>query len=301
MSSIKGPLLGLGAVQFGMPYGLSNTQHRVEDDEVGRILNAAWINGVDLIDTAPAYGDSEKVIGRRIPPGARFSIVTKMLPLRADNIDAGDVARVVAQFRASLASLRVDRVDALLVHEARDLLVSGGGLLFSALQTLRNQGTVGRLGVSVYDPHVLEQVRARYPIEVVQLPLNVLDQRFAKDGCIASLARDGIEVHIRSVFLQGLLLSPAGEIPARLASASGAVTRFHDASRTAGLEPAAAALAFAMRQPGVSRVVIGVDSLAMFEANARAWATARNWGGTIDFDRLAVDDRMVTDPRCWGN
>jgi aryl-alcohol dehydrogenase-like predicted oxidoreductase len=284
-----------------MPYGLSNPPYRVEGDEVGRILNAAWASGVDLIDTAAAYGDSEEVIGSRIPSCARFAIVTKVVPLQVDKVEPEDVTRIIAKFRASLTSLRVDHVDALLVHDARDLLVSGGDLLFSALQTLRDKGTVGRLGVSVYDPEILDQVLARYPIEVVQLPLNVFDQRFAREGRLANLAQRGIDIHIRSIYLQGLLLRPVGEIPQRFAAACEAVARFHNASKNAGLEPAAAALAFAARQPGVTRVVIGVDSLAMFEANLRAWANAKAWNGTIDFDSLAVHDPMVTDPRCWSN
>jgi len=300
-TSLNSPRLGLGAVQFGLPYGLSNPPSRVDGDEVERILNTAWASGIDLIDTAAAYGDSESVVGCRIPSCARFSIVTKIVPLRADKVEPEDITRIIEQFRASLASLRTDHVDALLVHEARDLLVAGGDHLFTALQTLRDKGVVGRLGVSVYDPDTLDQVLARYPIEVVQLPMNVFDQRFAREGRLPDLARRGIEVHVRSVYLQGLLLRPVGEVPKRFAAACGAIARFHAESKNAGLEPATAALAFAVRQSGVSRVVIGVDSVAMLEANLRAWANAKAWKGSIDFSSLAVNDPMVIDPRCWSN
>jgi aryl-alcohol dehydrogenase-like predicted oxidoreductase len=289
--------LGLGTVQFGMPYGLAQPQRVVAHDEIAGVLTRAWQAGVDLIDTAAAYGDSESAIGELRPAAAAFTIVTKTLPIRAERISASDVERVVGGVRASAARLRVSALDALLVHESKDLLAEGGEALFTALQSLKRDGLVKRLGVSVYEPAVLDDLIARFPIELVQLPLNVFDQRFARQGQLLRWAARGIEIHARSVFLQGLLLRDPGNVPAHLARAAAPLTKFRQRAREAGLDPLAAALAFAVQQAGVSRAVIGVDGLAELEANLSAYAQARQRG--MDFATLAVDDPNLTDPRLW--
>jgi aryl-alcohol dehydrogenase-like predicted oxidoreductase len=289
--------LGLGTVQFGMPYGLAQPQHVVAHDEIAGVLTRAWQAGVDLIDTAAAYGDSESAIGELRQATAMFTIVTKTLPVRADRIAASDIEHVVSGVRASAARLRVSTLDALLVHESKDLLAEGGEALFSALQSLKRDGLVKRLGVSVYEPSLLDELLTRFPIELVQLPLNVFDQRFARNGQLVRWAARGIEIHARSVFLQGLLLRDPGNTPPHLARAAAPLTRFRQRAREAGLDPLAASLAFVVQQAGVSRAVIGVDGLAELEANLAAYAQARERG--MDFATLAVDDPNITDPRLW--
>lgn len=291
--------LGLGTVQFGLPYGLARPQRVIEQDEVARILSRAWEAGVDLIDTAAAYGESESVIGMLRPPAAAFSIVSKTLPVRSDRITPADVERVVAGVHRSLALLRISTLDALLVHESNDLLVPGGDALFAALVKLKSAGLVKRLGVSVYEPPVLDILLGRFPIEIVQLPLNVFDQRFVQHGRLAQWAARGVEIHARSVFLQGLLIRVAGDLPPRLAGVAGPLARFHDQARRAGLDPVAAALGFAIRQSGVACAVVGVDGFAAFEANLQAYAMARR--REMDFAGLAVDDTRITDPRQWSS
>jgi aryl-alcohol dehydrogenase-like predicted oxidoreductase len=289
--------IGLGTVQFGMLYGLAQPQRVVAHDDIASVLTRAWQAGVDLIDTAAAYGDSESAIGALRPAAAAFTIVTKTLPVRADHITQSDIDRVVRGVRASASRLRVDAIDALLVHEARDLLVVGGEALFAALQSLKRDGFVKRLGISVYEPAVLDELATRFPIELVQLPLNVFDQRFARDGQLVQLAARGIEIHVRSVFLQGLLLRKPGDVPAHLARATTPLARFHRRAKEASLDPLAAALAFAVQQAGVSRAVVGVAGPDELEANLVAYALARR--GRMDFADLAVDDPNIIDPRLW--
>jgi aryl-alcohol dehydrogenase-like predicted oxidoreductase len=289
--------IGLGTVQFGMLYGLVQPQRVVAHDDIVRVLMRAWQAGVDLIDTAAAYGDSESAIGALRPAGAAFTIVTKTLPVRADRITKFDIERVVSSVRTSASRLRVDAIDALLVHESEDLLVDGGEALFAVLQLLKRDGLVKRLGVSVYEPAVLNELLTRFPIELVQLPLNVFDQRFARHCQLAQLAARGVEIHARSVFLQGLLLREPASVPGHLARAAAPLARFRRRAKEAGLDPLAAALAFAVQQSGVSRAVIGVGGLAELETNLVAYNLARR--GRITFADLAVDDPNIIDPRLW--
>ncbi len=274
--------LGLGTAQFGLAYGVANATGRPSPAQVQAILAAAAGFGVSLLDTAPAYGDAERLVGE-LAPGS-LPIVTKTrgdLPVREGLL-------------ASLARLRRPRVDALLVHDRHALLGPAGDALFAELVAVRNAGLATRIGVSVYHPDEAGALLARYPLEVVQLPLNVLDQRALASGLLARLRARGVEVHARSPFLQGLLLMAPAHVPASLAAAREPLAAFQARARARGLTPHAAALGFARGVPGVDVVVFGVDGIAQVrEAAATAPLVAAEWAD------LACPDLAVVDPSRW--
>ncbi len=231
----------LGTVQFGLPYGVSHRGGAVARDEVERILTAAHSAGVRTLDTAAAYGESERVIGS-VAAALPFEIVTKTLPLGASEPDPDDLAAIDSAFRASLDKLGRQRVAALLVHDVRNLDGQGGAALWAQLERYRRDGLAGKIGVSVYDAAEAEALAARFPIEIVQLPLNVFDQRSTLSGVLERLAAGGIIVHARSPLLQGLLLMLPDELPPALQHARPAVEFWRSACAAAGVTPLAAAL-----------------------------------------------------------
>ena len=297
-AAIPSARLALGSVQFGLPYGITHAGGRVAEDEVGAILTDARAAGIDLLDTAAAYGDSEAVLGRR-PEARSFAVITKTLPLRRSAIGPAEIDAVARAFDASLARLGRDHVEGLLVHDAGDLLAPGGAALWAMLEARRTAGQVRRLGVSVYDRAELDAVSARFPLALVQLPLNALDQRLDRDGTLARVAANGIAVHVRSAFLQGLLLgSPVGDpaaVPPGPAAAAPFLRRWHAAVTAAGTTAEAAALAYAATRPGVERVVIGVHSRSHLAAAVAAFGARP----ALDWAALACDDPDVVDPRRW--
>jgi aryl-alcohol dehydrogenase-like predicted oxidoreductase len=293
LSAPAAPRLGLGTAQIGLPYGLAGRP--LARESAAELLRVAWEEKVDLLDTAAAYGEAERLIGELRPPHARFAVVSKI----GAPTEAG-IPPAAQAVRAALARLRVARLDALLVHHAPHLLAPGGAERFAELERLKGEGLVGRLGVSVYDAATLKAVLDAYPIDIVQLPLNVLDQRLLRDGSLAALAARGIEVHARSVFLQGVLLAEPARLPTRLAQARAPVERFHARAAAAGLSAAAAALGFVARCAGVSRIVVGVDSASQLRANLAALREALAPGRAFDAAALAVEERAVVDPRSWG-
>jgi aryl-alcohol dehydrogenase-like predicted oxidoreductase len=274
--------LALGTVQFGLAYGVSRDGGRVPLEEARAIIALAARNGIDLIDTAAAYGESEEVLGDVAGEGSPFSIVTKTLPIRADAIDASAIERVEAAFHKSLQRLRRQSVDALLVHDARDILSPGGDELWKRLEKLRDQGLTKKLGVSAYDRSEIDAAVSRFPVRIVQAPASAFDQRLVIDGTFARLASQGVEVHARSLFLQGLLLMTAEAVDAKLPCAVSALS---------------AALGFALRQPAIHRMVIGVHSTAHLAECLAALEEAPS----LDYARFASNDRDVVDPRRWAN
>jgi aryl-alcohol dehydrogenase-like predicted oxidoreductase len=291
------PKLALGTVQFGLPYGLAHKGAPVDPVEVGKILHVAWRAGIDLLDTAQNYGSAEEVICRARPTDAHFQIVSKLSRVAlASQRDSGDddIMRSVIDSRTKLA---VDRLYGLLLHHAPDLLSPEGPRLFAKLKRMQAEGIVSRLGVSVYDLDTLRALLDRYEFEIVQLPLNVLDQRFRNTEIIPMMRRAGVEVHIRSVFLQGALLSNPDSLDGRVSALRSYVRRFQNLAERAGLSPVEASLSFAANTDGVTHVVIGVDKVAQLAEIVAAFKVARF--SIFDASMLGVDDLDLIDPRRW--
>jgi aryl-alcohol dehydrogenase-like predicted oxidoreductase len=269
----------------------------VERKAVREILRRAWLSGVDMLDTAASYGQAEAVIGEMRPDDARFSMVTKCPPLADFRCDSGPVEQIVARVRQSRELLKAEILDGLLVHHAPDLLDPVGPELFRNLVQLKMEGIVRRVGVSVYDPETLAAVLDRYPIEIVQLPLNVFDQRFIKCGAVALLRCRGIEVHVRSVFLQGNLIGEGSRLPNALSPVRNRIVQFQQRARDMGHSPASAALTFVAQCEGVTRVVIGVDSEQQLEESVEAFDRALTT--SFDASDFNIDDLDIVDPRRW--
>lgn len=261
--------LALGTVQFGLPYGITNTAGQVTADEVTRILRRARELGLEVLDTAAAYGESERVLGRCGPDAHAFRIYTKTLPAGGAGMDADAIRRVVQGVRDSLCSLGVERLDGLLVHHAGDLLGAGGRDLHAALLELKAEGVIERLGVSVYSVDEAREATKRYHVDAMQLPLNVLDQSFVSSGELARLKQAGVEIHTRSAFLQGVLL--AEQLPPFLHTLAPGFARFKAVCAQAGMSQLEGSLAFLRQQGVIDHVVVGVVDAEQLEQIATAW------------------------------
>ena len=288
--------LGLGTAQLGLPYGVSNRAGQPSEAEAAAILERALELGVRTFDTAPAYGESEALVGRLLPTTAEARIVTKTPPLTAAEVTEANCKALRRSAERSRERLRCERLDALLVHHGSDLDLPGGERLAATVIGLRDEGVAARVGVSVYDREELEVARRLLPLDIVQLPLNVFDQRFLRDNTLAELREEGVEVHARSAFLQGLLLMEPEELPERVTGAAGPLRRYHDARRAAGLTSTQAALGFA-RAAGVDVVLVGTNSAA--ELAECVAAMDIEIPPQLDYASLAVDDPALIDPRRW--
>jgi aryl-alcohol dehydrogenase-like predicted oxidoreductase len=293
--------IGLGTAQFGLDYGISNRSGRVTPDEGRRILALAATAGVRVIDTAAAYGDAEARLGRWLAKDHPFSIVTK-LSRPSSEPSSGPPATstaggVVDALHRSLERLRTTRVHGLLAHDPADLLGPDGGELWRAMETLRDAGAVDRIGASVHSAREIDALLERYPLELVQVPLNVLDQRLVRSGHLAQLKAAGVEVHARSAFLQGLLLmDPAGHTDRHFDPARGAIGAFQSAARATGRSPLQAAVAYALSVPEVDVAVFGVtraDELAEI-LSAEATPLPQDW-----FAPFALEDERILNPSMW--
>jgi len=289
--------LGLGTVQFGLDYGISNTEGQTPVLEAERIIKMAAEAGVRVIDTASGYGDSEEVLGRILPTSHSFQIVTKTEQISTERITPQDAIRLTDTFQRSLENLRCDRVYGLLIHHVDNLAVDGGELLFEALVDLKSQGLVEKIGVSVYTGSQIDFLLKRFPIELVQLPLNVFDQRLLADGHLDRLKRAGVKIHARSAFLQGLLLMEPCDLPPRFNSIRGHLRTYQQFNRECGLSSVQSSLSFVLGCAEVDCVVVGVCSREHLHEIIRAANSPGCESG--NYRRFAWQDEDIIDPTNW--
>lgn len=289
--------LALGTAQFGLDYGITNRRGRVAVAEAAAMLQAAWDGGVRMLDTAPAYGDSERSLGQASAqaPERRWRIVTKTLPLRTAAVAEDGLAAVEAAFRGSLRDLGVPAVDTLLVHHADDLLVPGGEALYAWLRGQADAGRTQRIGASVYDGGQVRELLARYRLDVVQLPASIADQRLLRDGSVQRLADAGTEIHVRSLYLQGVLLAAPEFVAARFPAQAAWAQRFHEECHARGESALQACLSFFRGQPAFQAAVVGAASVDDLRSALVAWEAAV----PMDWSAWAVDNPAFTDPRLW--
>ena len=288
--------LGLGTVQFGLDYGISNAAGRVPIDEVSPIIQAAVESGMRVLDTAAAYGQSEEVLGQVLPPEHPFAIVTKTLPLAGRPVTPETVRLVSETFQRSLERLQQDSIYGLLVHHAQDLLGEGGDLLWEELSDLKRQGLVQKIGASVYTGDQIDALQAR-PIDVIQLPLNVLDQRLSHSGHLKALKRNGVEIHVRSAFLQGLLLMPAAELPSYFETVRPHLTTYGEVMASHGLSRAGGALAFLRGLETIDEIIVGVTDEQQLQELLAAFR--QPIPPELDFQVFAWNDEAMLDPSRW--
>lgn len=249
--------LALGTVQFGLKYGIANQQGQVPYDETKAILDHASASGIDTLDTAIAYGNSEQRLGEI--GVQRWQVVSKLPAIPESCSDI--VQWVTNSVKETLQRLKIKSLHGLLLHRPQQLLESGGDRLYDALQQLKHDGLVKKIGVSIYGPEELDALAGHYHLDLVQAPFNIMDRRLIDSGWLSRLADKSTELHVRSVFLQGLLLIAPGDRPGKFNKWTSLWSKWENWIKLTGLTPLQACLRYALSFSEINKVVIGVDSL----------------------------------------
>lgn len=252
----------LGTVQFGLPYGIANTQGMPSDEEIDRILKEAFEAGIHSIDTSADYGSSEERIGdslARLGLSERFEIVTK-IPRIPTGLSPSDVGVFIERHLVrSLERLRLERLSAVLFH------VEADAVYLPVLESiLEKKGYAIQGGVSLDSTACpAEALQAR----CVQIPSNLLDHRF--DSLVESAAEDNRTVFVRSAFLQGLLLMPRENVPVHLSEILEYRKRLEDIAERSGRSLAEIAVGYLYSQPNITSIVIGIETVGQLRENLR--------------------------------
>ena len=281
--------LGLGTAQFGLDGG-APIRGRAPQIEVRDMLGLAAKAGLSLLDTGAASAHGEAVVGAVMPRPAPFGVI-----LKAPRGDRGPVY-IETEIRAGLARLGLTRADAVVVQSAGDLFSAWGPHLWDQLKALRDDGLVARVGLSAYASDDPVGLARRFKPDLIQVPASLLDQRLLIDGSLATVRALGVEVHLRSIFLNGLLFLPPDRVPNQLKGAAARLSRARRMIAEGRSDPLQAALGFALSRPEANAVIIGAATVGELSA---ALAAAASPPPDLDWDNMALDEPEALDPPRW--
>ena len=284
--------LSLGTAQFGLKYGITNQAEKIKFSQAKEILKLAKKNNINLIDTAMSYGESEKIIG---DTGIKdFKIVTKLPPSLKDCKSVR--SWVEKNVESSLRNLGVSSIYGLLVHRSENLLGDLGKKLIHTLDQIKLNGLVKKIGVSIYDPSELDKIMNLKKFDIIQAPLNIVDRRLETSGWLSKLYKLGVEVHIRSIFLQGLLLIKHNKIPKIFNKWQNIFDKWMLELERDNLNPINECLSYPLNLPEVHRIIVGVDNISQFQeiiGISSFQRSKKNWSF------MASNDQMLVNPYNW--
>jgi aryl-alcohol dehydrogenase-like predicted oxidoreductase len=283
--------LAIGTAQFGMNYGVANSIGQPDQNLASSIISYAKSNGIDTIDTAIAYGESEKILGK--VGVTDLNIITK-LPEKPNNVS--NVARWVnEQVESSLIRLGKSSLSALLLHRPHQLLESDNKDLWHTLLQLKSDKIVEKIGFSIYSPDELDKLWGSFQPDIFQAPYNIFDRRLTNSGWLKRANEAGVEVHIRSIFLQGLLLMTKKNRPLKFNQWSKHWHKWDKWLNTIDVSPLQASLAFSRSDDRISKIVIGVESLDQIKQILSANSSIIN-----EFpEELSSGDLQLIEPFNW--
>jgi aryl-alcohol dehydrogenase-like predicted oxidoreductase len=282
--------LGLGSAQF-VPGGSTPARGgRPPEVEVRDILTIAARAGLGVFDVSGIHGRAETLIGDLMPRPVPFRLtINSVRPDRGPDY-------VEAEARASLARMGVERADAIVVPLACDLFSVHGAAMWTRLQQMRDHGLFNRIGIALHATDDPVGVVRRFKPDLIQAPASLLDQRMLADGTLERIAGMGVEVQMRSIFLNGLLFLPLDRLPNSLKGASSGLSRARRMIAEGRSDPLQAALGFALSRPEAGAVLVNVASAAELSA---VIAAAASPPPDLDWNEMAIDDPSALDPQRW--
>jgi len=280
----------LGTAQFGMDYGINNKRGKIPEKEAFEMLRYAQNHGIAVLDTAPAYGNSEEIIGRFIgKTGSDIGVISKSTAPNPEEVER--------QFAGSLKQLRLSRLYGYLVHSFQHYI--DDGRIWDALTGIRSSGRVRKIGFSLYYPSELDiLIKRNVPFDMVQVPYSIMDQRFS--DYFPALKARGVEIHVRSVFLQGLLLKDASTLKGRFAAIRDKIAGLSNLALRCGVGIETLCLSFAALNAHVDKIVVGADSLEHLKKNIENMNTRDSAKSVYDeLFSFRVNEEDIVVPSCW--
>jgi len=277
----------LGTVQFGLPYGINNSTGKVSKAEVSKILDEAKSNEVSILDTSYAYGDSETILGELLDKDDYFKIVSK-LPRTTESPKS--------IFEETTKRLRKNKLYGYLIHhfdyfkEKPDIWID--------IQFLQGEGLVKKTGFSLYNVQELEYLFSKNIVfNLVQIPYNILDRTF--EPYLKELKHRNIEIHTRSVFLQGLFFKPVDKLPEKLKPLKSYLVAINEFCREQNITMEELALNSVIHHPDIDGVLIGVDNIIQLQKNIKSIWTETPAKVSEFINTLDVKNKELLNPVNW--
>ena len=284
--------LAIGTVQFGLDYGVANQHGQVDLKEASKILELGNSAGIDTLDTSISYGVSEQSLGQ-VGVG-KFKVVTKLPPIPTSVKDINEWA--YDQMQSSLARMNLKTAYGLLVHDTSQLFGANGSKLANAMLELKKQGLVHKIGISAYSPDEVASVFQKFPIDIIQIPFNIFDRRMLTTGWLQRLNAAGIEIHARSIFLQGLLLQNSKSEDPIIRKNIDLFKKWDVFNKNNRNQKISNCINYVKNTIKINKVLVGIDSLKQLKMISQIFSKNKNQK-PVKFNSKIK--KNIIDPRKW--
>lgn len=290
LSLDKNKKIILGTAQFGLDYGISNKNGKPSLGDVRSILDSAAQEGINNLDTAEAYGDSSDLIGHYIAGSDRsFNIFTKFCTNEL-NFNIRD------QIQISLSRLNVSRVAGYSFHRFLDFIAFSD---FNTLEGLKEEGVIEKVGVSVYGNDEIVRAINDPNIDIIQLAFNIFDSRDEKISLLQRAQELGVEVHVRSIFLQGLFFLSKMDLSGRLKKLAGPLEKLNQIQKESGIEMNELCLAYVESFEMVDKIIVGVDSPEQIRKNFSEQRKSIDSDLKKEIKSIKIENIELLNPANW--
>lgn len=277
----------LGTANLGAAYGITNQE--IYSEELSRsVVKHALSRGISSFDTAPAYGNAEALIGESVKPTDNHEIVTK-IPFR----DFYTHEFVLGCLQQSLGKLKRTEIYGLMFHDPE---IYKKNEVQEISKRLIDSGKVKNIGFSAYSLDALLEAKEHNPSwTIFQLPENILDRRLIRSSELAELAKAKNIFYVRSIFLQGLLITKQRKIPEKFQKYKDIFNGLHLAAERMGGNSLDLCISYALSISWSSGIIIAAASPAQLDEilDFRFLRT--------DFDDLDALPEHILDPRQWSD
>ncbi len=282
----------LGTVQFGLQYGVNNQKGIPSTNEIKRILDFAFKSKINILDTAEAYGNSQEIIGNYIKKSNnKFKIITKYCKHRNDL-----PSNIIDRVKNNLDVLNVDNLYCYMFHNFNDY-VSFFNLFQDDLLHLKRNGLINKIGVSLHSNEEIIEVLNNDNIDLIQFPFNLLDNSSQRKEVLIKAKSKGIEVHTRSVFLQGLFFKDFSTIEGKLSVLKKYLLEL---KKTVNLhEMNNVALNYVCSNANIDGVLLGVDNVSQLKKNISCINDNKFKHIIVNIDSINVKEQNLLNPANW--
>ena len=281
----------LGSANYEQAYGIK--KNRIKKNEIKKLFKFAFRNKIKIIDTSPAYNKSEKIIGSI--NNNRFRIISK-IPYISKNIKKKNIKKWIKRNTAySLKNLKIKKFDCLLLHDANNLLSKNGDEIYKSMKNMKKISMTRKIGISIYDFNKLNRILKKFKFDLIQAPLNVLDQRLIQTGWLKELKKRKIEVHARSIFLQGILLLKHNQLPKKLKKLNKNWIKWENWLKKNKLSSLQACLSFVLNQRQLDGIVLGLNNTTQLKQILKLKKIKKN----ISLPVINFKNKKLIDPRGW--
>ena len=283
--------LSIGTAQIGSSYGVANSSKEYSQEAVNALIQSCRLHEIFMLDTAINYGESERKLGLAKIDG--FNIITKLPSIPKNTLDVN--IWIKTQVLSSLTKLNINSLYGVLLHDPSQLLTRYGADIIHSLQNLQRDGYVKKIGISVYSPEEIDKLFAFDTFNIIQAPFNIIDRRLHSSGAMKRLCDHGVEIHARSIFLQGLLAMNPAQRPEYFLKWSELFSVWDKWINANNYNPVEVCMSYIKEFPEINYCVVGIDNIKQLNNLAKIFFNKT----TFNFPEISSQDIDLVNPGNW--